>query len=98
MCFSNTENKIQGSDAALWINAGDFFQGTLWYTKFKWRMVSKVNRNFPSTLFFCAQMNAMLNFDAMTLGNHEFDDGAEGLEPFLRNKTVPMVVTNMDTT
>ena len=44
------------------------------------------------------QMNAMLNFDAMTLGNHEFDDGSEGLEPFLRNRTVPMVVSNMDTT
>ena len=42
-------------------------------------------------------MNAMLNFDAMTLGNHEFDDGAEGLEPFLRNNTAPMVVSNMDT-
>jgi len=81
---NKVKNDDQGSDAALWINAGDFFQGTLWYTKFKWRMVSK--------------MNAMLNFDAMTLGNHEFDDGAEGLEPFLRNKTVPMVVTNMDTT
>ena len=44
------------------------------------------------------QMNAMLNFDAMTLGNHEFDDGSEGLEPFLKNRTVPMVVSNMDTT
>ena len=43
-------------------------------------------------------MNAMLNFDAMTLGNHEFDDGSEGLEPFLRNRTVPMIVSNMDTT
>ena len=61
-------------------------------------MVSKVNRNLLQLYIFCAQMNAMLNFDAMTLGNHEFDDGAEGLEPFLRNKTVPMVVTNMDTT
>ena len=43
-------------------------------------------------------MNAMLNFDAMTLGNHEFDDGSDGLEPFLRGHTVPMVVSNMDTT
>jgi len=78
------KNEDQGSNGALWINAGDFFQGTLWYTKFKWRMVT--------------QMNAMLNFDAMTLGNHEFDDGSEGLEPFLKNRTVPMVVSNMDTT
>ena len=42
-------------------------------------------------------MNAMLKFDAMTLGNHEFDDGVEGLKPFLINRTVPMVVSNMDT-
>ena len=52
----------------------------------------------PYQLSFVLQMNAMLNFDAMTLGNHEFDDGADGLEPFLRNRTVPMVVSNMDTT
>ena len=49
--FFQTETKIQGSDAALWINAGDFFQGTLWYTKFKWRMVSKVNRNLLQLYF-----------------------------------------------
>ena len=42
-------------------------------------------------------MNAMLKFVAMALGHHEFDDGLEGLEPFLRNRTVPMVVSNMDT-
>ena len=48
--------------------------------------------------YFVLQMNAMLNFDVMTLGNHEFDDGSEGLEPFLRNHTVPMVVSNMNTT
>ena len=36
----------QGSNGALWINAGDFFQGTLWYTKFKWRMVTQVCSSF----------------------------------------------------
>ena len=36
----------QGSNGALWINAGDFFQGTLWYTKFKWRMVTEVCSSF----------------------------------------------------
>jgi len=73
----------QTSDATLWLNGGDFFQGTLWYTKFKWTKV--------------AQFNSMLGFDAMTLGNHEFDDGSPGLEPFLRNTSIPVVVTNMDT-
>ena len=40
-------------------------------------------------------MNAMLGFDAMTLGNHEFDDGEHGLVPFLKNLTCPLIVSNM---
>ena len=59
-----------------------FCQGTVWYTQFKWRVVSLFNN--------------LLNFDAMTLGNHEFDDKIAGLEPFLRNQSCPVVVTNMN--
>ena len=66
----------------LWLNGGDFYQGTVWYTQFKWRVVSLFNN--------------LLNFDAMTLGNHEFDDKIAGLEPFLRNQSCPVVVTNMN--
>ena len=62
----------------------------------EWSLRYFVLSTYQCSLVF--QMNAMLNFDAMTLGNHEFDDGSEGLEPFLRNRTVPMVVSNMDTT
>ena len=43
-----------------------------------------------------ARFNNILNFDAMTLGNHEFDDGIKGLVPFLRNQTAPCVVANID--
>ena len=39
-----------------------------------------------------ARFNHLLRFDAMTLGNHEFDDGVGGLVPYLRNQTVPCVV------
>jgi len=67
----------------LWLNAGDFYQGTIWYTQFKWRVVS--------------QFNNALDFDAMTLGNHEFDDKVEGLVPFLQNQSCPVVVTNLNT-
>ena len=49
---------------------------------------------FSYTIYY--QMSSMLGFDAMTLGNHEFDDGVSGLEPFLRNKTCPLVVSNMN--
>jgi 5'-nucleotidase len=33
-----------------------------------------------------------------TLGNHEFDDGIEGVVPFLENVKAPFVVTNIDDT
>lgn len=75
---------LKSSDQnVLWLNAGDFYQGTVWYSHFKWRVV--------------ARFNNLLDFDAMTLGNHEFDDGVGGLVPFLRNQTAPCVVSNIDT-
>ena len=67
----------------VWLNAGDFYQGTVWYTQFKWRVVSLFNN--------------LLGFDAMTLGNHEFDDKIAGLEPFLRNQSTAVVVANINT-
>ena len=74
--FKSEENNV------VWLNAGDFFQGTIWYSKFKWEPV--------------AQFNNLLEFDAMTLGNHEFDNGMDGLLPFLKNTTCPIVVSNID--
>jgi 2',3'-cyclic-nucleotide 2'-phosphodiesterase (5'-nucleotidase family) len=31
-----------------------------------------------------SQFNNLLNFDASTLGNHEFDDKIAGLVPFMK--------------
>ena len=56
----------------VWLNAGDLFHGSIWYTYFGWRVAVKINQ--------------LLNFDAMALGEHEFDDGVEGLVPFLVNR------------
>ena len=44
-----------------------------------------------------ARFSNLLNFDVMTLGNHEFDDGIGGLAPYLRNQSAPCVVSNIDT-
>ena len=55
----------------------------MWYTQFKWNLVSHFNN--------------MLNFSAMTLGNHEFDDHLDGLVPFLQAQNCPVIVTNLDT-
>ena len=42
------------------------------------------------------RFNNLLNFDAITLGNHELDDGVGGLVPFLHNQTAPCVVSNIN--
>merc|ERR1712156_488959 len=69
-------------DNVLFVNAGDFYQGTIWYTKFKWKVVAKFAN--------------MLNFTAMSPGNHEFDDQVTGFLPFLRDVKFPMVCCNID--
>ena len=53
----------------LLLNGGDNFQGSLFYTTYKGAAEAE----------FLNQMK----FDAMTVGNHEFDDGEDALAPFL---------------
>ena len=65
----------------LLLNAGDNFQGSLFYTTFK----GTVEAEF---------LNRM-KFDAMTVGNHEFDDGEEALVPFLEKVGFPVVSANV---
>ncbi|KAI5468058.1 Metallo-dependent phosphatase-like protein [Mariannaea sp. PMI_226] len=65
----------------LWLNAGDEFQGTLFYTYYKGKKI--------------AQVLNMLKFDAMTLGNHEWDGGDEQLGEFLQSLTFPVVSCNV---
>lgn len=66
----------------LFLNAGDTYQGTIWYTVYKWKVV--------------ARFLNMLSIDAMSLGNHEFDDGVAGLVPFLNNVSSSVVTCNLD--
>lgn len=65
----------------LWLNAGDEFQGTLFYSFYG---PSKIAENLNT-----------LKFDAMTLGNHEWDGGDEELGEFLQNLTFPVVSCNV---
>lgn len=37
----------------------------------------------------------MMNYTAMTLGNHEFDDGDDQLAEYLANLTFPVLVSNI---
>jgi len=38
----------------------------------------------------------MMGYDAMTFGNHEFDDGPEGVKPFVEGANYPILAANMD--
>ncbi|CBF70526.1 hypothetical protein AN5939.2 [Aspergillus nidulans FGSC A4] len=65
----------------LWLNAGDEFQGTLFYTYYGGEKIAETLNE--------------LKFDAMTLGNHEWDGGDEALGQFLLNLTFPIVSCNV---
>ncbi|KAL5336982.1 Metallo-dependent phosphatase-like protein [Aspergillus crustosus] len=65
----------------LWLNAGDEFQGTLFYQYYGGEKIAETIND--------------LRFDAMTLGNHEWDGGDEALGEFLLNVTFPVVSCNV---
>jgi 2',3'-cyclic-nucleotide 2'-phosphodiesterase (5'-nucleotidase family) len=66
----------------LFLNAGDNFQGTTWYTLLHYNMTaSLMNLNPP---------------DAMTIGNHEFDGSPTELRLFLDAIRAPVLVANMN--
>ncbi len=65
----------------LLLNAGDNFQGSLFYTTYKGAAEAEV-------------LNAM-KFDVMTVGNHEFDDSEDGLAGFLDKVQFPVISANV---
>ncbi len=62
------------------LDGGDQFQGSLFYTKYKGQATVEL-------------MNKT-GFDAMTIGNHEFDDGPENLLAFLKKANFPVIGAN----
>ncbi|MDX2103403.1 MAG: bifunctional metallophosphatase/5'-nucleotidase [Alphaproteobacteria bacterium] len=71
------------SPNTLVLDAGDQFQGTLFYTVHKARGVYET-------------MNRM-GYDAMVVGNHEFDDGPQVLADLLGGVRFPVLGGNVDT-
>ncbi|MCO6048802.1 5'-nucleotidase C-terminal domain-containing protein [Mesorhizobium sp. RP14(2022)] len=78
--FNQERQKLEGQNV-LALNAGDNFQGSLFYTTFKG----------AAELEFLNQ----IRFDAMTVGNHEFDDGENALAPFLDKVGFPVLGANV---
>ena len=66
----------------LLLDAGDQFQGTLFYNEYKGRAAQRFMNEF--------------HYQAMTLGNHEFDDGATVLADFIKGLNFPVVSANID--
>ncbi len=70
------------ADNVLLVDGGDQFQGTLFYTFYKGKVT--------------AEMMNKLGYDAMTVGNHEFDDGPEVLRGFMDALNFPILMSNAD--
>lgn len=75
------EARSRNPDALLF-DGGDQFQGSLFYTYYKGKVAAEI-------------MNTM-QYDGMTVGNHEFDDGPEVLREFIENVNFPVVMSNAD--
>jgi len=69
---------------ALLVDGGDQFQGSLFYTYYKGKAA--------------AEMMNSLEYDGMTVGNHEFDDGPAVLAGFMRSVGFPVLMSNGDVT
>lgn len=64
------------------LDAGDQFQGSLMYTAYKGAAE--------------ATFMEMIGFDAMAVGNHEFDDGPDTLAAFIDKVSFPVLSGNLD--
>jgi 5'-nucleotidase/UDP-sugar diphosphatase len=78
--IADRRKALEGQNVLL-LNGGDNFQGSLFYATYKGAAEAE----------FLNQMK----FDAMTVGNHEFDDGEEALAPFLDVIEFPVLSANV---
>ncbi|MGC9370230.1 MAG: bifunctional metallophosphatase/5'-nucleotidase [Paracoccaceae bacterium] len=88
-CFGGSARLVTAVEAArqrtnnaILVDGGDQFQGTLFYTYYKGKAA--------------AEMMNRMGYDAMTVGNHEFDDGPEVLRGFMDAVTFPVLMSNAD--
>jgi 5'-nucleotidase len=80
--FVDSVRKAEGPENVLLLHAGDFSQGTTYFTELGGNLEIQA-------------LNA-LHYDVVTLGNHEFDNGLEDLGRRLSSLEMPVVVCNYD--
>lgn len=88
-CFGGSARMVTAVEAAkartnnyILVDGGDQFQGSLFYTYYKGKAA--------------AEMMNKMGYDAMTVGNHEFDDGPEVLRGFADTVDFPILMSNAD--
>ncbi len=81
--FIDSVRNAEGEDRVLLLHAGDFSQGTSYFTELQGE--------------FEIEIINILKYDVVTLGNHEFDNGIEALTERLKKlRTTKMVCANLD--
>ncbi|MCP3970550.1 MAG: multifunctional 2',3'-cyclic-nucleotide 2'-phosphodiesterase/5'-nucleotidase/3'-nucleotidase [Rhodobacteraceae bacterium] len=88
-CFGGSARLVTAVEAAkartnnwILVDGGDQFQGSLFYTYYKGAAA--------------AEMMNKMGYTAMTVGNHEFDDGPEVLKGFADSVDFPILMSNAD--
>ncbi|KCV82078.1 Ser/Thr protein phosphatase/nucleotidase [Actibacterium atlanticum] len=88
-CFGGSARLVTAVESAkartnnhILVDGGDQFQGTLFYTYYKGKVA--------------AEMMNKMGYDAMTVGNHEFDDGPEVLRGFMDAVDFPVLMSNAE--
>ena len=80
--YIDSVRRADGPDNVLVLHAGDYFQGSSYFSEFGGTVEIQT-------------LNA-IHYDAVTLGNHEFDNGLEALGERLSSLECPVVVCNYD--
>lgn len=80
--YIDSVRKADGADHVLLLHAGDFCQGSAYFSQFGGSFIAKT-------------LNA-LRYDVVTLGNHEFDNGLDSLAAMLAVCKMPVVCCNYD--
>lgn len=84
---TEVKKERQSATNSILVDAGDMLSGDLYYTKW-----DGLDWKGSAELKF---MN-LIGYDAMTLGNHEFDDGPSNLANFVKEADFPIVSSNID--
>jgi len=82
MITAVADARARASGNVILLDAGDQFQGSLFYSYYGGDLA--------------AEFMTLLDYDAMAVGNHEFDNGPEGLAPFLDKVDFPVLSANID--